>query len=425
MRCGATHTEQRPQFAGSALTTQRFLHRCTDSLTSVIAVVNQSNLTRYLGAVGGTFLVAITLLLALSASASAAPSQLVIDTRAPELQKGDDGTPNFELSFANLTSEPIVLSAIALHQRRCKPTLSTNQLPSAQVTPVTVELPPKCKTGEGLAVDIAARSSVGPLSSFEIHPEEEVTEAPDWDQLWAFPIALVVSLVGALVMFFCGWRLGKGAKRRWREPLRSLDVSTWKFNDNWATNVSAVGAVLTGVFSATTAKAFLGEDAESAVALATVGAAIALSFVAAGPVILVAFKKFKIVKKEDGKAVSVKRKDAFTVDGLLLGAAVVLASGYGQLWVVMETGMELDLGGLEDWLWIPALVGVALLSVYSWRSVKDLLERGTEESEKPDEVEIKAAQKIADAIEGKKKTEGAGVDAGEVPHRQRPRSALL
>jgi hypothetical protein len=399
-------------------------------------VLDQPNLTRYLSAGGGALLVAIALVLFLSPPASAASSSLVIDTRTPELKKGDDDVSTIELKFTNLTDGPIVLSAVALNQRLCRPTLSTNQLPPAEVTPVTVELSTKskCKTGEDLKIDISARSAAGPLTGFVIDPEEKPAETPDWNQLWAFAGALVVCLIGALVLFCRCWTPRGDAKRRLAQPLTNLDA-TWKFNDNWATNVSTAGALLTGIFGTATAKAFLGEDAESAIGLAIVGAAIALALIAAAPVILVAFKKLGL-KTEDGKET---REDAFTVGGLLLAAAVVLASAYGQLWVVVATGSELDLGYACWVLAVAALIGAAIVSVYAWRSVKDLLERGTEKPKKSKEVEIRAAEVIARAIRAEKAAE-AGVDkkaivqaeediaeeiASEDPYLQRARSAML
>jgi hypothetical protein len=382
-------------------------------------------------AIGGLVAVAsLALALALSASALAAPASVVVDTRTPPLEEGEGGASKIALSFTNITDAPAVLSANAVAQPKCPLSLSTNQLPPAEITPVTVEIPPTCETGDELKIDITAASGTGPLPVFKIDPQGEPAKEPNWDHLAAFAVALVGSLALVLLLFWKSWTPSEGAKRSLGQPLKYIDA-TWKFNDNWVTNVSAVGALLTGVFGASTVKVFLGEDAESAVALATVGAAIALALVAAGPVILIALKNLKLVK---GKG----REDAFTAGGLLLAASVVLASAFGQLWVVMVTAMELDLGGTEDYLPLPVALAAILLLVYSWRSLKDILERGTEEPKAAKAVEIRAAETIARAIRAKQAAAMTGLDeeaiaqrivgatsVGDDPYQERDRSPML
>lgn len=356
------------------------------------------------------------LALLLPGIASAATSSLVVNTLKPTLEKGEDGGSKVALSFTNLTDGPVVLSAAASGQPKCVLGLSTNQLPPAQISAVTVEIPPTCDRGESLNFTISAASSGGALPSFQIDPEGEPAEKPDWNQLYAFVAALLGSAIFLVVFFFTLWEPSPGAERRLAQPLKSVDVATWKLTDNWATNVTAVGALLTGIFGASTSKAFLGEDAESAVALATVGAALALALVAVGPVVLVATKRLtpKFSKHRDGsKGERTGSDNYFTVGGLLAAAAFVLASAYGQLWVVMETGMELDLGGVEDLLPVPVAFAAGLLLLYAWRSLKDLLESGTMEPKTKKEVEIRAADVIARAIKAE-----AGDDEEE-PHRDR------
>ena len=302
--------------------------------------------------------------------AAAAPGSVVINTLKPKLEKGEGENSKLSLSFTNLTDQPVVLSGEANGQPECTLSLSANQLPPAQITPVTVEIPPSCDRGEALAVTIAATSTAGSLPPFQIDPEGEPAEKPDWDQLYAFVAALLGSALFLLVFYLKAWEPSGDAKRRPNQPLKSIDVTTWKLSDNWATNVTAVGALLTGIFGAATSKAFLGEDAESAVALATVGAAIALALVAVGPVVLVATKCLKPQYKkhgDDDPKVRTGGENYFSVGGLLAAAAFVLASAFGQLWVVMETGMELDLGGVENWLPVPVALAALLLVIYAWR----------------------------------------------------------
>jgi hypothetical protein len=338
---------------------------------------------------------------------------VTIDTRTPVLEEADNGASKIALTFLNLTDSEAELSAKPQQRTACVLTLDKTKLNPAESTAVTVSIPAACKAGEGLAINVIAMAGSARLASFEVVPEVKPVKEPKWDNLWAFAIALGAILALLALFFWKGWEPAEGAKRSLSQRLY-LDA-TWKFNDNWATNVSAVGAILTGVFGATTAKAFLGPDGESAVALATVGAAIALALVAAGPVIALATKTFKVVPvMKDGEPVTKdgepvpkggkpaeERWDSFTVGGLLLAASVILASAFGQLWVVMATGEELELGGLQNCLWVPFGLAAILLFVYGWRSLKDLLERNTEKPETDDADEVKAAKLIIAAIAGK------------------------
>ncbi|HVD40320.1 MAG TPA: hypothetical protein VNC16_04890 [Solirubrobacterales bacterium] len=254
---------------------------------------------------------------------------------------------------------------------------------------------------------------------------------PDWHELWAFLIAFLAALILGVFFFCYCWDPQDYARRKLNQPLGSLDA-TWKFNDNWATNATAAGALLSGLFSATTAKAFLGENAEALTALATVGGAIALLLVAAAPIVVLATKSYK---GSDGS-----RGDAFTVGGVLLGAVLVLAAAAGQLWVVAYTASELDLGSAGWLVWVGFAVGITILGTYSFRSLKDLLERGTEEKTTEPAAEIEAAKLIVKAIEAAEKqapeqqeetflelhrTIDAQEDRAGERYRQRHRSALL
>ena len=379
--------------------------------------------------------VAFCALFVWAAVASAAPVGVVVNTLTPEVEAGAKNTSKLSLSFTNISDEVFVLTPKAIAQPNCELTLSRNQLPSGVTTPVSVEIQPSCDAGDNLKLTIAAASTAGPGPSFEIDPKGVAADEPDWSQLLAFPIALVAALLLTLLVF-SRWTPGANAARSMTQPLKYLDA-TWKFNDNWVTNVSAVGALLTGLFSAATAKAFLGDDAEGQVALATVGAAVALAFVAAAPVVLLALKSLKVEKSGEGTIVG--RGNWYTVGGLMCAAALVLASAAGQLWVVLQVAFNTEIGTLTDAFSIAAvaLAGL-LLVVYSYRSLKDLLERGTEKPKESKEVEIRAAEVIATALEANRvQSEGApdtvtealrAIDEArpyEAAYTDAPRSALI
>jgi hypothetical protein len=372
------------------------------------------------------------------ALSTAAASPLVVDTLTPKLEPPASGDGSkFKLSFTNITEGPAILSVEPVGGPACKPTASENQLPPNQITAVEVELPKACMSTDPLKLKVTADLSGGVSKVFEIAPEGSVSK-PDWGQLWAFAIALLVSLIAGVAFAFWGWK-PQGSTRRERtsgllgRPLRSIDVTTWKFNDNWGTNATAVGALLTGLFGSTTAKAFLGPEAEGLTALTTVGAAIALVLVTAAPVITVATKSYEISDKG-------AREAHFTVNGVLLAAVVVFAAAVGQLWIVVYTATELDLStAATAAILATAVLALVLLVAYSWRSLKDLFEAGTEEPESEPEPAIEAATVVAKAIEaaaGEGGVRKAGIpspgEAVEEPrpaalraYRRRPRSALL
>lgn len=127
------------------------------------------------------------------------------------------------------------------------------------------------------------------------------------------------------------------------------------------------GALLTGVFgSADVVEAFLGEDADSGIALATVGSAIATGFVGAGAVVLLALR--------NGKGTT-------TVAGLLVAAAVTTAGAFGQLWVGFWSGLDFELDGIQYVLMAALVLAMALLLVYAWRTFTLNLAEGTDPPE--------------------------------------------
>jgi heme/copper-type cytochrome/quinol oxidase subunit 2 len=362
-----------------------------------------------------------------SGPVSAAPASVAINTLTPELKPAKSGSGSkIELSFTNLTDGPAVLEPEGTD---CEPKLSANQLPPNQITAVTVEFAETCAK-EGLKLKLDAVLAQGASQTFEIETKGAPAKAPNWKELWVFLVALLVSLALILPFFYCGWKPKNGAKRKLNQPLGSLDA-TWKFNDNWATNATGAGALLTGLFSATTAKAFLGENAEALTALATVGAGIALILVSAAPIATLATKSYKESKG--------KRGDAFTVGGILLGAGLVLAAAAGQLWVVAYTAYKLNLGSAGRLVWVGFGIAIVILGTYSFRSLRDLLERGTEEKAAEPDAEIEAAKLIVQAIEAAHKSgsaQGASFAqlgrtieeqeaAADERYRRRARSALL
>lgn len=211
----------------------------------------------------------------------------------------------------------------------------------------------------------------------------------EWSALVAFPIALAVLLVVALVYFL------RQPKRD--DPLQYLE-SAWSFKESWASNVTVAIGLVAGIFgSSEVVTALVGENGKSSVALATVGAAVAAAFVAAGPLILL----------------SSKTKDDFlTVGGLLAASAVTLAGGFGEIWVLFRAGERLDLGGWQDAAGVMAGLAALLLVWYAIQSVRAVIRTGHEEPPTPPPSDtLTAAKMIVEAIKAAPGVDAAHVDA--------------
>jgi len=293
-------------------------------------------------------------------SAGAAPASITIESRSPELVEKDDGSWTTSLAFTNVTDGEIELSATATG---CQPTLDKSaKLPPRERTKVTVTIPATCVIGEsGFTFVIAARAadrvSVG---TFDVTAGPKPEEDVDWSPLGAFFVTFAAALLLAIVVYLT-WHVYDKQTHSPFERLQYLE-DDWSFKDSWATNVTAAAALLTGIFgSAEVVTALLGEDADRAVALATVGVAIAAAFVAAGPIVLA----------------TLKRQGDVMVCGFLGALVFTMGGAAGELWVVYESGRKLDLGGWEDKLYLPVIGAAVLLVLYTVVTGYATLEAGT------------------------------------------------
>jgi hypothetical protein len=316
-------------------------------------------------------------------SAFAATVPVTIDDSAPSLDKGDNGAFTVSLGFTNLTDNDIGLAPKPANagDAGCNLSLDPSKLPRAEHTDVTVSVPAGCTVADdGINFTVATTTGSKSAATFPVTAAPKPADTPNWDVLWAFVIALVALAVVALIVQIVG-PYGVAT------PLKYLDA-TWSFQDSWVANVTAVAALLTGIFGSTdVVTAFLGNEVDSATALATVGAAVAAAFIAAGPILLLATKN--------------RADDAFTAGGLLGASVFTLAGAVGELAVVYTSGHELDLGGWEDWLWIPLVVASLLLALYAVRTTMATLRLGTTAPSEEDSDTIKAAKLIVAALAAK------------------------
>jgi hypothetical protein len=316
-------------------------------------------------------------------AAFAGTAAVTIDSRSPALEERDGGGWTTTLGFTNLTDKTIALTAQPRDttDTGCDLTLDENELPQAEHTAVKVTVPAGCKVGgDGIDFTVSAAMGPAPPVTFVVTAAPKPDESkPEWGALWAFPISLVVLLVGA-VLFMALSTDGRPPGK----PLKYL-TAAWSFKDSWISNITVLGGLLAGIFgSSDVVKAFLGDEAESSIALATVGAAVAVAFIGAGPVILFATKS--------------KVGDFFTVGGLIVASAVTLAGAAGEIWVLYQTGRKLDLAGLEDWAWVMALVAAVLLALYGIRTLLATLRVGLKKPKQPVSDTIVGAKMIVEAL---------------------------
>lgn len=321
-------------------------------------------------------------------SRCAAPAGVVIESRTPSLDRADGGGWMASLEFTNLTDAKLTLAATPAvsGDDGCTLTFDKNEIAAAEQATVKLAVPPGCMVGDdGFDFVVAVTSGASTLASFDVtaapQPEEEV----DWGPLSAFPVALGVLLLGAVVFYLLWDNFDSSGSHTFGEPLKHLEAS-WSFKESWVSNITVGAALLTGVFgSSEVVTALLGEDAERSIALATVGAAIAAAFIAAGPLLVAGTKK--------GGSV--------TVGGLLVASAVTLTGAAGELWVVYSAAQRLDLGGWEDKVFIAAAVGAVVLAVYAVRTLHAVLEQGTTVVESPPSDVIVAAEMIVATLKAK------------------------
>ena len=152
-------------------------------------------------------------------------------------------------------------------------------------------------------------------------------------------------------------------------------MRAWKLDENWGTNIVALAGPLAALFGTTVTKPFLGEDAESLVALVTVGAAISTFTVLLAPIVLVAFKSHRW----DGERRT--SSTTLTVGGVLLAGVLVLTSAYGApLGRLFKTARQIrpQRPCSTGTTWGSSALVALLFLVYAFRSTKFMLEGGTE-----------------------------------------------
>jgi hypothetical protein len=304
--------------------------------------------------------------LAAAAPALAGPAQLAVDDTAPALTQSHGGEFSGTLGLTNLTDGALTLSvAAAKPPAGCTVKLSKAAIGAAQSASATLTASKQCGHG-----DLALALTAGHGSPIPLAPTLKASTDPAWLNLLAFLAVIPFTAFALLVA-------------RPRYPLKStLDHvdKAYSFKDSWVSNVTVIAGLFTGLFaSADVVKPFLGDNADSSIALVTVGSAIALIFIGAAPIIVTASQKRR---HDHGKWVQ-----SYTVWGMLLGTCVATAGAFGQLWAGAAAGLKLDLGGVENAIWVGAPLTVALLLWYTWSQTVATFKTGSSATPVKDKVE--------------------------------------
>lgn len=317
---------------------------------------------------------AVTLLT--TAHGAAAKTFVTADTQSPTATLVDGGGFTVSVGLTNITSRPVPVTVAATSQklsRGCHVTVMGSPIPAAVDGSVTLTFDSGCSAKDANSLTLLAGRQ-----TIELTPQDPVPPNPDWHLLWGFGFAFIG---GFLLTFALGVIVKKDVKGGlWAtltKPLLGLP-DTWNLGDSLVTNATVVGSTLVGVLGSTdVVKAILGPDADTAVALTTVGAAVAAGIVGLAVVVL------KACQSKSGH---------FTLGGLLLAAIFTIAGCFGELYVIWRNGLALPLGGFQNRLWwIELLLGL-LLVVYIWRSLRQTIDQGI------DTKEVQAAHRHRQAV---------------------------
>jgi hypothetical protein len=288
------------------------------------------------------------------------PAAVTVDDAKPALNP-DGGGWKVTVGLTNVTDQPLTLRLGAVQPAAGGTCLvmfaGSPVLPPAAHEDVDVTYSPGCAVdnrGVAFTVTHDGEPAQGPIGITATAKKQTKIE---WGVLWWF----VYGTLGALVLLGLAGLLLKGVDRI--RPWTTLDhlPATWSFSDSWVSNITVLGGALTSVVgSSGTVKAILGDDADTAIARATIGAAIAAVLIGLGAVVLQVLKS----------------KGTFTVGGLIAAGAVTVGAALGELYIVWKTAEMVSLDGLQSHLDLPFYVVSGLLAVYAMRNLRETIRAG-------------------------------------------------
>lgn len=320
--------------------------------------------------------------------ATATPALVTIDDTKPKLTKAGGETSGM-VAVRNLTQESLTVSAAPTNGgAKCRVEPSDKAIPASTMQDVALTVSSCDIPEDGLKFALTVTGSKGETQSIDLTAAKPAAEA-DWTPMKAFPVALVILGLATWAGYLL-WRhdtripganpTDQTVKPNLSTPLSELG-STWKFSDSWASNVTLAGGLLTGVVgTAGPVKALLGADADNAIGVSVVGAAVAVVLVGAGSIAAQALK--------DGT------KDVFTVGSLLVGAVLTMSGALGQVYVTAVGGGALQNGRWKAEVLTGAVLVAGLLLLYAFHSLRSTLDRGVDDGVPAADPEAVVAAKL-------------------------------
>lgn len=308
--------------------------------------------------------VGIGWLLLVPATTFAAPAEYVLVSDQATLSENAAGAKTAAYTLVNLTDRaaPVSLTTTEAGQH-CAAAPGPAVLPASRQQKITFTLD-QCELPDGGTTGFTLK--VG-TRSFAVTAAAESAPDPDWGVLWVF----LWTLGGGAVAVVAGWlwfhrrrpaRVPAAPKWAWgRTALPHLGAS-WSFKDSWASNVTLVSAVFTGLFGTSDLlKSIAGEAVPSVLAVVTIGSAIGIAIVGVAPLVLQAFR-------DDESQV--------LVGGLLVSAALAVGASGGLVLVIARSVSALVSGWGQFMVVVGTVVALLLLAAYAVASVRQNLATG-------------------------------------------------
>lgn len=309
-----------------------------------------------------TALVAVSCSVLFPATADAAPAGFILGSGEATMSEDAD---TVSYSLINLTeqAERVTLTTTEGGER-CTASADPAEVPAARMQEVQFSFD-NCDFPEGKTV--ALTLAVGD-SSFLVSAERPKAADPDWGLMVFF----LWSLLGGLGVVVTGWASYKLIKLKlpgqpagewvsWLRPLPGLGAK-WSFQESWASNVTLVTAVFTGLFgTADLLKSVTGEDTPGVLSVITIGSALAVALVGVAPLVL--------------QAVRDDRSQVLVV-GLLVSAMIAVGAAGGLVIVIALSVSSLVTGTTQVVLSTGMVVALLLLAGYAVTSVRQNLIKG-------------------------------------------------
>lgn len=333
----------------------------------------------------------------------AAPAEYVLVSDQATLAKSEAGAMTAAYTLVNLTDRPAPVSLTTTEAgQHCAATPGPAVLPASRQQKVTFTLD-KCDLPDGGTTGFTLR--VG-TRSFAVTAAAEAAPDPDWGVLWVF----LWTLGGGAVAVLAGRRWfhqrrpagvpAEPAHAGWQTALPHLGAS-WSFKDSWASNVTLVSAVFTGLFGTSDLlKSIAGEAVPSVLAVVTIGSAIGIAIVGVAPLVLQAFRN---------------DQSQVLVGGLLVSAALAVGASGGLVLVISRSVSSLVTGWGQYMVWVGTVVALLLLASYAVASVRQNLATGLRPpAPKPGPATAEEQSAALDAVK-----EAAQADVSEQEFRRR------